>query len=244
VTGAARSTTRWLIVNADDLGQSDGVNDGIMTAVERGVVTSASLMVRWPAAADAAAWARGRDDVSIGLHLDLGEWIVRDGSWEPVYEVVDAHDGPAVAGELDRQLRRFEQLMGRAPSHIDSHQHTHLHEPVRSSVLAAASRFRVPVRSLGDITYCGEFYGQWGGGEPHPECITYDALVSIVDALGPGCTELACHPGADALADIDSMYLAERARERRVLCDPRLPDALAARDVRLRSFARDPVGNR
>lgn len=244
MSAVSSSTTRWLIVNADDLGQSDGVNAGIMNAVEHGVVTSASLMVRWPAAGDAAAWARRRDYVSIGLHLDLGEWIVRDGSWEPVYEVVDPDDGPAVAGELERQLRRFEELMGRPPSHIDSHQHVHLRDPVRSSVLAAAGRLGAPVRSLGDITYCGEFYGQWGGGEPHPECITFDALVAIVDSLGPGRTELACHPGADALDDIDSMYLVERALERRVLCDPRLPDALAARDVRLRSFARDPVADR
>ena len=90
---------RQLIVNADDFGRSVGINRGILRAHREGIVTSASLMVRWPAAGDAAAWARRRDDVSIGLHPDLGEWIVRDSSWEPVYEVVDADDGPAVAGE-------------------------------------------------------------------------------------------------------------------------------------------------
>ena len=49
---------RYLIVNADDFGQSHGVNRGIIEAHERGVVTSASLMVRWPAARKAAAYAR------------------------------------------------------------------------------------------------------------------------------------------------------------------------------------------
>ena len=244
MTAGPRPTPRWLIVNADDLGQSDGVNEGIVTAVEHGIVTSASLMVRWAAATDAAAWARGRDDVGVGLHLDLGGWIVRNGTWEPLYEVIDADDAAAVVAELDRQLRRFEQLMGRPPTHIDSHQHVHLREPVRSSVLAAASRFGIPVRSLTEALYCGDFYGQWGGGEPHPECITFDALVAIIDGLAPGVTELACHPGADAIEDLDSMYLAERALERRVLCDARLPEALAARGVGLRSFVRGDTEER
>ena len=40
--------SRAAIVNADDFGQSAGINRGIVEAHERGIVTSASLMVRWP----------------------------------------------------------------------------------------------------------------------------------------------------------------------------------------------------
>lgn len=50
--------SRFLIVNADDFGQSPGVNRGIIEAHEHGIVTSASLMVRWPAATEAAAYGR------------------------------------------------------------------------------------------------------------------------------------------------------------------------------------------
>ena len=49
---------RFLIVNADDFGLSEGVNRGIIEAHERGIVTSASLMVLKPAAASAAAYGR------------------------------------------------------------------------------------------------------------------------------------------------------------------------------------------
>jgi len=52
------TANKYLIVNADDFGQSTGINRGIIEAHERGVVTSASLMVRWPAAIDAAQYAR------------------------------------------------------------------------------------------------------------------------------------------------------------------------------------------
>src|SRR5688572_28379081 len=84
--GAVAVPDRHLIVNADDFGFSPGVNRGIAEAHERGIVTSASLMVRWPAAAAAASYARARPELSVGLHLDLGEWVLRDGAWVPLYE--------------------------------------------------------------------------------------------------------------------------------------------------------------
>src|SRR5215469_1414329 len=95
---------RHLIVNADDFGQSRGVNRGIITAHEHGIVTSASLMVRWPAAAEAAAYARSHPALSLGLHFDLGEWICRNGTWLPLYEVVPGGDAAAVVSEIGRQL--------------------------------------------------------------------------------------------------------------------------------------------
>ena len=45
---------RSLIVNADDFGLSPGVNAGVARTHEEGILTSASLMVRRPAAAAAA----------------------------------------------------------------------------------------------------------------------------------------------------------------------------------------------
>ncbi len=87
---------RRLIVNADDFGQSRGVNRGVIEAHERGIVTSASLMVRWPAAAEAAAYARSRSGVSVGLHVDLGEWAAEAGAWRPRYAVTAVDDAGAV----------------------------------------------------------------------------------------------------------------------------------------------------
>src|SRR5262245_39603269 len=90
------TSRRYLIVNADDFGQSRGVNRGIMEAHENGIVTSGSLMVRWPAAAEAATFARTHPDFSLGLHVDLGEWVYRGYSWEPAYTVIDSGDVVAV----------------------------------------------------------------------------------------------------------------------------------------------------
>ncbi len=93
-------TDRFLIVNADDFGQSDGINDGVGAAYERGIVTSASLMVRWPAADHAAAYARSRPALSLGLHVDLAQWTYSGAQWAPDYLVVDVDDEVAVEREL------------------------------------------------------------------------------------------------------------------------------------------------
>src|SRR4051812_48519364 len=113
---------RELIVNADDFGLSPGVNRGVAESHERGIVTSASLMVRMPAAPAAASYARAHPALSVGLHLDLGEWTRRAGAWALVYEVVPSGDAGAVRGELARQLAAFRALLGGEPTHLDSHQ--------------------------------------------------------------------------------------------------------------------------
>src|SRR6266568_9642133 len=58
--GALPGIMRYLIVNADDFGFSEGVNRGILEAHDKGIVTSASLMVERPAAVEAADRARER----------------------------------------------------------------------------------------------------------------------------------------------------------------------------------------
>jgi predicted glycoside hydrolase/deacetylase ChbG (UPF0249 family) len=229
------STKRYVIVNADDFGQSPGVNHGIVTAHEQGVVTSTSLMVRWAAAAEAAAYGRAHPEFSIGLHLDLGEWACREGTWVPLYEVVPEKDAGAVAAEVERQLAAFHRLLGRDPTHIDSHQHAHLQEPVRSVVMEVARRLKVPVRRCDPrVAYCGNFYGQMADGSPLPEILSVDGLLRILSELPLGITELGCHPGEGT--DLDTMYLHERAQEVHVLCDPRVRDALPGLGIELRSF--------
>jgi predicted glycoside hydrolase/deacetylase ChbG (UPF0249 family) len=228
--------TRRLIVNADDFGLSAGVNRGILRAHDEGIVTSASLMVRQPAAEAAVGEARRRPGLSLGLHLDVGEWEYRDGQWAAVYEVVVGDDAVALAAEAERQLDAFVRLVGWPPTHVDSHQHAHRSGPLKGIAQSLAARLGVPLRHFAEtVRYRGDFYGQGGRGEPLPELITPAALVRVVRGLPPGVTELACHPGEDpALA---SVYRDERAVEVATLCDPGVRSVLRDEGVELVSFA-------
>lgn len=226
---------RYLIVNADDFGQSPGVNRGTMEAHERGIVTSASLMVRGSAASEAVAYGRAHPSLSLGLHVDLGEWAYRDGRWVPVYEVVPIGDVTAVVQEINRQLEAFRLLTDGDPTHLDSHQHLHRSEPVRSVLTGIAQELGIPLRHfVSEVRYCGAFYGQDGRGVSYPGAITVDALTTIVSTLPPGFTELSCHPGDGA--DAETMYRWERVEEVRVLCDARVRAAIEAAGVELCSF--------
>lgn len=227
---------RWLVVNADDFGRSAGVNEGVLRAHDHGIVTSASLMVRWPAAADAVESARGRPHLGLGLHVDLGEWVFARGEWEGVYRVCgDSRE--EVEREVALQLDCFRELVGQSPTHLDSHQHVHLDEPVRSILQRLAEELGVPLRQITPgVVHLGEFYGQTATGEPYPDGIASARLVDLVRRAGVGITEIACHPGIHE-AQSWSVYAEEREQELAALCDPALALAIAEAGVVLTSFA-------
>jgi chitin disaccharide deacetylase len=226
---------RFLIVNADDLGLSEAVDAGIAEAHERGIVTSASLMVRMPAAAGAARLAERHPALAVGLHLDLGQWDYVEGEWRVAYERCPPDDPGAVERECRGQLAAFRELLGRDPTHLDSHQHAHMSEPLASVAARLAAELGVPLRGR-ELRYEGGFYGQSGKGAPYPEGMSAGRLVELVESLPDGWTELGCHPGV-GVTEEESSYASEREREVEVLRDPRVRAALERAGVELRSFA-------
>jgi predicted glycoside hydrolase/deacetylase ChbG (UPF0249 family) len=228
-------TTRQVIVNADDFGRSHGANEGVAMAHRRGVVTSASLMVRWPASEKAAELAGSMPELSVGLHVDLGEWVYRGGRWVEVYTVVDEEDRDAIMGESRRQLDLFRTLLGRDPTHLDSHQNVHRQEPARSVLLELATELGVTLRYCAHgVEHRGDFYGQTATGEPLPAALTVTALTAVLRSLGPGTSELVCHPALHV--DFETVYGAERVVELEVLCSTEVREAFAAEGIRLVSF--------
>jgi predicted glycoside hydrolase/deacetylase ChbG (UPF0249 family) len=229
------SGEKYLIVNADDFGQSPGINRGIIEAHEHGIVTGTSLMTRWLAAGEASIYARGHPDLSVGLHLDLGEWVYRAGTWVQLYSVIALDDKLAVQREVSHQLDVFHDLIGKHPTHINSHQHIHMREPVRSVALQICQSLGIPLRDLSpEIHYFTKFYGQTPEGLPIPSYISLDRLIEIISTLPNGLTVITCHPGyAD---DLKTMYQTERRDELRVLCDPRVRATIDALGIKLCSF--------
>jgi predicted glycoside hydrolase/deacetylase ChbG (UPF0249 family) len=210
---------KWLIVNGDDFGMSAGISRGIVAAHRAGILTSTSLMVNRPACGEAVALGRDCPGLSVGLHLELTD--------------------PARASEdVEAQVGRFLDLVGAAPTHLDSHHDVHLEPEVLPHVLAHAGRMGVggaPVRGRCGIHRISKFYGRWDG-ETHPEQIGVESLLHLVDAgVGEGVSELICHPGY-VEPGLSSSYAAEREIELGTLCDDRVRQGILARGIRLIGF--------
>lgn len=220
---------RVLIVNADDFGASAGINGGIVEAHAGGIVTSTSLMVTGSAAADAVSLAREHPALGVGLHWDLDS-----GGAESTVELADA---VAVRAELARQLQAFHQLVGRSPTHVDSHHHIHLDPAINPIAWDLVAPLGVPLREHSHVTFVGGFYGQWKYGVTDLYHVSPEFLIWILrNEVGEGWTELGCHPGR-VRGDFTSIYLSEREVELATLTDPRVHHEIEALGIRLASYA-------
>jgi chitin disaccharide deacetylase len=132
-----------LIVNADDLGWTDGVNRGIVEAFRHGIVTSTSLLANGAAFAGAVEAARSAPALGVGVHLNLSDGLpVADP--ETVTSLLNDEGEFAnrpeslllrrarrslllaeVETEWDAQIQKVREA-GIAPTHLDGHKHVHM----------------------------------------------------------------------------------------------------------------------
>ncbi len=219
---------KYLIVNADDFGATSGLNRGIMEAHREGIVTSASLMVEGTASEEAGDLAMSAPGLSVGLHFVL------DGEGRCFL-----HDPVAAAHEIQRQLDLFQALLGRLPTHLDTHHHVHRKPGLLEPLLAVADEYGLPLREHSRIRHVPDFYGRWDDTS-HPEQVSVEGLVRILEnEIGDRVSELGCHPGYID-DDLRSTYGIERELELATLKSPQLPSLLAARDIELVNFSQAP----
>jgi chitin disaccharide deacetylase len=210
-----------LIVNADDFGLTVGVSEGIVEAHVRGIVTSTSLMVDAPAAAHAVGLAPELPRLSIGLHF---------------VDDTPALDEPGhAAREFARQLDRFRELMGREPSHVDSHHHVHVRR--MSTFAPLVEPLGAPLRGDRRVRYLGAFFAH-----PQPGVVDHDRirapfLLGLLARIGPDAafTELGCHPGR-VTDELHSSYAGEREIELATLTEPDLTARIEALGLTLASY--------
>lgn len=248
------NSERVLIINADDLGRTPGINAGIFEAHRRGVVTSATLMVAYPAAAGAAAEFEAYPDLGIGLHVQLSggrsvlpperlpSLVDAEGNLPRKPEGLKGADAGEVMAEAKAQFDRFLELVGRLPTHLDSHHHSHRDPMVCDALLAVAREHSLPIRNaspeiknrvlLEGLPTNDFFIEEFFGDEARLE-----VLVDILGGLQAGVTEIMCHPAHvdDELRE-SSGYAARRDHELSVLTHPDVIRAVEAGGVRTAHF--------
>jgi predicted glycoside hydrolase/deacetylase ChbG (UPF0249 family) len=158
VEGTAALAAKVLIVNADDLGLSVGVNRGIVVSHRQGVVTSASLMTNLDAFLDAVAAARECPDLGIGIHLTMtcGHPLTplpkplrgkHGGFVRPARLLIAVAMSERLRGALRAELScQIERALGVGihVTHLDTHHNLHLFPAVRRCVDEVAAQFGIP----------------------------------------------------------------------------------------------------
>jgi chitin disaccharide deacetylase len=142
------SSKKQLVVNADDFGFTRDVNQGIIEAYQRGILTATTLMATGDAFEDAARLARENPALDIGAHLVLvgGRPLVSpQAGWPssiPRLLAAIAARRIRIYEELTAQVRRILDS-GIPLTHLDTHKHTHLAPPVLEAVARIAEEFGI-----------------------------------------------------------------------------------------------------
>jgi len=246
---------RRLIVNADDFGFTRDVNEGIVEAHRRGILTAATLMASGPAFDHAVALSLETPSLDVGCHLVLARWrLLRSGLAEREFQA-----------QVDKIL-----AAGLRPSHLDTHKHTHLAPPVLEAVCRIAQRYGIPwVRRPFDLplTAAAPLSVRVVNAGLQPArllfaralrrygCRSTDhfagfqltgrfraaELAALIRALPDGLTEFMCHPGfcTEELRAAPTRLKESRAAELAALTSEEVRRAIEETGVELVNYRAD-----
>jgi predicted glycoside hydrolase/deacetylase ChbG (UPF0249 family) len=154
-----KGTKRRLIVNADGLGFTSGINRGIIETIKKGIVRSTSALANFPAIEEAASLFREVENIaSVGIHFNLtvGKPVL---PLEKINSLVNSK-GEFWGGaflkrllrgkikishmimELDAQVQKLVSL-GFKLTHFDSHQGKHLYPPFFFAAIFVANKWGI-----------------------------------------------------------------------------------------------------
>jgi predicted glycoside hydrolase/deacetylase ChbG (UPF0249 family) len=220
------ANSKLLILHADDLGAAHSVDVASFDALEKGAISSASIMVPTPWITEVAAYARAHPNADLGLHLTLtSEWeTYRWGSVEPADKVTSLLDSSgtfpndekfvaarAKPVEAEREIRaQIERALalGIRPTHLDSHMGSLFTTPeLIATYVKVAHEYRLPFLALKGTPLAAPQAGLT------PRDIVLDAVIiagrevprdqwkefylNSVANLKPGLTEIIVHLGSD-----------------------------------------------
>jgi len=254
VSAPDRGAARVLIVNADDFGLTRGVSRGILESYAKGIVTSTTLMVN-RGADPAQLEALNASGLGVGLHVNLtlgtplsepkrvpsllddGGQFVRDARAQ-----AERARPEEARLEIGNQIEAFRRLMGRFPTHLDSHHHVARDGALLDLLCFFARALKIPIRAQDaevrararqdGIRTPEHFIGDAGA---HPYW-TAQRVLEHLRALPSGVSEFMTHPGYfdDDLAY--SRYGKQRETEVAGLTDPAARAVIAREGIRLVHF--------
>ncbi len=149
---------KYLVPVADDFGFSSGANTGSIEGYKEGIIKELSLMMNTPGTDEAVQYVLEEGLLNVGIHLMLYD-LIKDGRYihSRDYELfLDSHDKDFLEQRVKDEFKKFEDKIGRPPTHISSHQYTHKNPKLFDVIGEYANKHNIFIRKIGDLRPNGD----------------------------------------------------------------------------------------
>lgn len=236
-----------IIFNADDFGYSKGINYGIIEAHKSGVLTSTTLMMNMPGTIHGVELSKEVRTLAIGLHLNIslgkpltkGKSLVgEDGKFIKPNNLPQGYTycEEDLEKEIRAQYDKFLELMGRKPSHLDSHLFSTDKVPeMRKLAAKLALEKDIPLRNYDIDVYNHVEFINYRNYNAKP---TLDYIVdNFQDIITHDYVEIMTHPGfVDYEVYNNSSYNIQRANELKFLTSREIKKLIEDNNVSLITY--------
>lgn len=238
-----------IIINADDYGLTIGCSQGIIKAMQQGIITSTTVMINMPEAMASIDLLKANKITHIGLHLNLtyGKPLSTP---DKVLSLIDERgyfkrlDGILSEGNLDEinyelslQVAAFLKT-GLTLTHIDSHHHMHMRPKLQKLCVEIARGLNVPIRKITnplekyDILTTDEFYASF-----YKDSLSIETIKNIIENAPEGISEIMTHPGyVDETLMMTTSYNTHRQIELDILTNPDLIAWINKKGIKLVNY--------
>lgn len=227
-------TLRCLIVNADDFNLTEGISRAVFLTHDCGIVSSTSVMINFPLSSYQMAGLKKRPNLGVGLHLNVTSGFPK---FKKASVYLSGKFNPKqLAEEYESQIKKFRNIFKKLPDHLNTHHHIHAAPKVAVVLIKLAKKYNIPVRRAGASAQ-GVSTDYFFGNLSPQKYWTKGSLLTILENLPNGTSEIMCHPGSvDSELKSISSFLKGREAERQLFSNSSSRKFLMDQGIQLIKF--------
>jgi len=243
-----------LLIRADDLGYSEGINYGIEKSVRDGLIRSVGFMVNMPSSVHGYELIKNLQ-VCLGQHTNIcvGRPLTdpklipsitnENGEFKSSKQYRSANEDFVVLHEviieIEAQYKRYKEIVGEDPHYFEGHAVQSENFFKGLEIVAKKHNLKyLPFSMTNEPVIVGDTKVYMSMESMKPDYNPFDALVRVLDIPHEdGCDVFVCHPGyLDGFIIKNSSLLWPRPLEVDMLCDQETKEYIKKSKVKLVTY--------
>lgn len=237
-----------LIINADDYGYTEAVNEGIISAYKNGIVSSCTIMANMPGFEHGIKLIKENPGLKCGVHmtltcykplLDNHKTIVDEQGYfykRATDDVLDKMDLEEVYNEFCAQIEKIKKS-GINITHLDSHHHVHGLKKLQTVIEKIVDEYNIPIRGAFEyesdlqntISLLDSFYGKNVNKDYFKKNINEIKKYEVCDLM--------CHPSfVDEFLLNSTSYATQRQKEHDILISKEVKEFLKENKIQIVNY--------